>query len=151
MLKLLQITVIILTASVIMPAAPEQEPPKKTKIHPERQIRLEKKEVLETKQREWDDVFTVTAYTAGPESTGKDPGHPLYGITASGEKVQPGLTIACPPEIELDTKIFIEGIGERVCKDRGAAIQGKRLDLYIPDLDDALEFGAQELGIRIMN
>jgi hypothetical protein len=38
--------------------------------------------------------FKITAYTAGPESTGKRPGDPEYGITASGEKVEEWITIA---------------------------------------------------------
>lgn len=104
----------------------------------------------ETYEEKHDDVFIVTAYTANAESTGKSPGHPAYGITASGKRVEDGVTIACPPELPFGTRVEIEGVGERICTDRGGAIKGKRIDLYIARLDDALEFGRQELRVRIL-
>ena len=64
------------------------------------------------------ETYTVTAYTAGPESTGKKPGHPAYSFTASGKKVQAGVTVDCPPNLSFGTVVVIEGIGERVCQDR---------------------------------
>lgn len=96
------------------------------------------------------ETYEVTAYTANAESTGKSPGHPAYGITASGKRVEDGVTIACPKELPFNTRVEIEGVGERICEDRGGAIKGKRIDLYIARLDDALEFGRQELRVRIL-
>ena len=95
--------------------------------------------------------YVVTAYTAGPESTGKTRSHPAYGITASGERVQEGVTAACPPEMPFGTVIAIEGVGERICQDRGGAIKGRRIDVYIPDLQEALEFGRQTLNVTILS
>lgn len=95
--------------------------------------------------------YTVTAFTAGAESTGKSPGHPLYGVTASGKKVKEGITIACPPQIELGTKLHIEGIGVRTCEDRGGAIKGQKLDLYIASLPAAQSFGKQRKEVRKIN
>jgi 3D (Asp-Asp-Asp) domain-containing protein len=99
--------------------------------------------------REWQ-TFEVTAYTSGPESTGKSPGDPAYGITASGEPVQEGITVACPPSMAFGTRLEIEGLGERVCTDRGGAITEGRLDLYMTELQDALTFGRQWLNVRII-
>ncbi|GIO17278.1 hypothetical protein J18TS1_03780 [Oceanobacillus oncorhynchi subsp. incaldanensis] len=94
--------------------------------------------------------FTVTAYTAGPESTGKEPGDPAYGITASGEEVEEGRTIACPQSLPFGTKIHIPEQDETyVCEDRGSAITNGHLDIYKEDLDDALEFGVQELQAKV--
>ncbi len=94
--------------------------------------------------------FTVTAYTAGPESTGKEPGDPAYGITASGEEVEEGKTIACPQSLPFGTKIHISDLNETyVCEDRGSAITNGHLDIYMEDLDDALEFGVQELQAKV--
>jgi 3D (Asp-Asp-Asp) domain-containing protein len=95
-------------------------------------------------------TFEVTAYTAGPESTGKQPGDDGYGITASGDHVRENYTLACPPSMAFGTRLEIEGIGERVCADRGGAIKEGRLDIYIPKLKDALAFGRQWLNVRIM-
>jgi 3D (Asp-Asp-Asp) domain-containing protein len=96
------------------------------------------------------EIYEVTAYTSGPESTGKRPGDEGYGITTSGNRVKEGLTVSCPQELALGTVIDIEGVGSRECQDRGSAIKGKRLDLYIADLDRALEFGRRTLKVRII-
>jgi 3D (Asp-Asp-Asp) domain-containing protein len=103
----------------------------------------------EPKEPTWQ-VYEVTAFTAGAESTGKTPSHPAYGITASGARVKEGVTIACPPELAFGTVIEIEGVGKRVCLDRGGAIKGRKLDLYIASLSEALRFGRQHLKIRIV-
>lgn len=95
-------------------------------------------------------TFEVTAYTAGVESTGKSPGDAGYGITASGEPVQEGRTVACPKSLPFGTRLEIEGIGERVCTDRGGAIGEGRLDVYMTELNDAQEFGRQSRQVRII-
>lgn len=96
-------------------------------------------------------TYEVTAFTAGHESTGKNPGDPAYGITASGKKVKEGVTIACPPEIELGTKLHIEGIGVRTCEDRGGAIKNFKLDLYVASLAEAQSFGRQKREVKVVN
>ncbi|MFC3039680.1 LysM peptidoglycan-binding domain-containing protein [Virgibacillus xinjiangensis] len=96
--------------------------------------------------------FTVTAYTAGYESTGKRPGDPAYGVTASGTTVKEGQTIACPPSISFGTTIHIPALGETyTCEDRGGAITDGRLDVYIADVNQALAFGVKELQAHILN
>jgi 3D (Asp-Asp-Asp) domain-containing protein len=97
------------------------------------------------------ETYEVTAYTAYEESTGKTPGHPAFGITASGRRVQAGVTAACPRELEFGTWLEIEGVGKRRCDDRGGAIRGKKLDIYMPERADALEFGRRRLKVRILN
>ncbi|WP_077328722.1 LysM peptidoglycan-binding domain-containing protein [Virgibacillus siamensis] len=94
--------------------------------------------------------FTITAYTAGYESTGKHPGDPGYGITASGTVVEEGRTIACPQALDFGTKIHIIKWDETyVCEDRGSSITNGDLDIYMRDLDDALRFGVQELQVKV--
>jgi 3D (Asp-Asp-Asp) domain-containing protein len=39
--------------------------------------------------------------------------------------------VACPPSMAMGTKLFIEGIGNVVCHDRGGAIKNKRIDLFV--------------------
>lgn len=97
-------------------------------------------------------TFKITAYTAGAESTGKSPGHPAYGITASGVKVRENHTIAAdwtilPP----GTTLKIEGLPHiYTVEDRGSAIKGNRLDIYIADLEAALKWGVQERKVIIL-
>lgn len=105
--------------------------------------------VIEAPAPEWT-TYEITAYTANEESTGKSPGDAGYGITASGEPVREGITAACPPSLSFGTRIEIEGLGERVCLDRGGKITEGRLDLYIAELKEARQFGRQWLKVRIM-
>jgi 3D (Asp-Asp-Asp) domain-containing protein len=92
----------------------------------------------------------ITAYTSGVESTGKSKGDPAYQITTSGKRVQPHLTVACPPSIPLGTWIKIQGIGRRRCDDRGGSIKGHKFDLYVVSYDDAIQFGRQKRTVWIL-
>jgi 3D (Asp-Asp-Asp) domain-containing protein len=93
--------------------------------------------------------FVLTAYTAGPESTGKDRGDQGYGITASDKQATEGLTIAVDPRvIPLGSRVYIEGLGYRVAQDVGSAIQGKRIDVYMEDVEAARAFGIQR-NVRV--
>ncbi|MFC5446984.1 3D domain-containing protein [Paenibacillus aestuarii] len=92
---------------------------------------------------------TLTAYTAGYESTGKRSSHPEYGITYSGMKAQEGRTIAVDPNvIPLGSTVFIDGIGIRQAEDIGSAIRGSRIDVFMNDLGDAQEFGIKK-NVRV--
>ncbi|WP_368900740.1 3D domain-containing protein [Oceanobacillus oncorhynchi] len=96
------------------------------------------------------ETYVVTAYTAGAESTDKNPGDAGYGVTASGEMVQEGHTIACPPHLDFGTEVHIPSNGGTyTCEDRGADIQGNRLDIYMNDLGQARSFGRQEMEVEI--
>ncbi|MFD0698560.1 3D domain-containing protein [Paenibacillus sp. GCM10027628] len=88
---------------------------------------------------------TLTAYTAGFESTGKKESHPMYGITYSGIKAKEGRTIAVDPAvIPLGSTVFIEGVGIRKAEDIGSAIRGSRIDVFMNDLNEAQEFGVKK-------
>jgi 3D (Asp-Asp-Asp) domain-containing protein len=94
-------------------------------------------------------LYEVTAYTAGYESTGKHSGDALYGVTASGSRVKSGVTVACPHSLPFGTQLTIEGVGRRTCTDRGGAIKGRRIDVYIARLSDAQKFGRKRLAVTI--
>lgn len=96
-------------------------------------------------------IYEVTAYTSNAESTGKSPGDPAYGITASGKPVVDGLTAACAPSLPFGTRVDIEGVGERVCTDRGGAITEGKLDIYMTEVSDARAFGRRSLEVRIID
>jgi len=88
---------------------------------------------------------TLTAYTAGPESTGKKKDDPNYGITYSGTKVQEGRTIAVDPDvIPLGWWVYIEGIGFRRAEDIGSAVKGNKIDIYYDNESYAKKFGRKK-------
>lgn len=84
----------------------------------------------------------VTAYCSCPVCTGKSAGDPGYGITASGVPVFAGLC-AADPDIPFGTVLRVEGIGRVVVADRGGAVRGARLDVYMPSHEAALAWGAR--------
>lgn len=98
----------------------------------------------------------VTAYTAGPESTGKSPGHPFYGVTASGTKVREWRTVAAGNSIPFGTKIYIPAFKDKpnggifVVEDRGEAVGDDELDIYMERVEDALEWGRRQLEVFIL-
>ncbi|MCK9859204.1 3D domain-containing protein [Paenibacillus sp. ATY16] len=88
---------------------------------------------------------TLTAYSAGVASTGKDESHPGYGITASGAKVKEGRTIAVDPDvIPIGWWVYIEGIGFRRAEDTGSAINGNKIDVYFDSTSYANKFGRKK-------
>lgn len=96
-------------------------------------------------------TFNVTFYSSEYASTGRKPGDKYYGITASGKKATLGRTIACPPQYNFGTKINIEGIGVRVCEDRGGAIKGNHLDVYVSSESEAYRLGRKYLKGQVVN
>ena len=96
----------------------------------------------------------ATGYTAGVESTGKNPNHPSYGITYSGVKVKRDLysTVAADLNVfPLGTILFIPGYGYGVVADKGGAIKGNRLDLYYETVKDVYNnWGKKQLDVYVV-
>jgi 3D (Asp-Asp-Asp) domain-containing protein len=96
----------------------------------------------------------ATGYTAGYESTGKNPGHPSYGITYSGVQVHRDLysTIAADPSVfPIGTILYIPGYGYGVVADTGSAIKGHIIDLYYDSVDDVFnKWGKRELDVYVI-
>ncbi len=85
---------------------------------------------------------TLTAYTADFSSTGKSKSHKYYGITASGSRVKEGQTIAVDPRvIPIGHWVYIEGVGLRRAEDKGSAIKGNKIDVYVETNREARYFG----------
>ena len=108
-------------------------------------------EPVEVQEKEYIGEFEITYYTAGPESTGKSPEHPQYGITKSGTRVKEGQTIATDWSVlPAGTKVFIEGLGERIVEDIGGAIKGFDIDVYVEDVEVAKQLGRHKADVWII-
>lgn len=108
--------------------------------------------------------FTLTAYTLGYESCGKSVNDKAYGITASGFDLKglsriEAMTVSVDKRIiPLGSKVYItfkddkykkyEGIYH--ARDTGGAIKGNKIDLFIPDLNEAIEFGRVKANVKLI-
>lgn len=95
-------------------------------------------------------TMEITAYSEHYESCGKLPTDPAYGITASGEKVRKGIVAADTRVIPMHSLIEIEGYGRFEVKDTGSAIQGNKLDIYLPSHQEAVKFGRRKAKVHII-
>ena len=101
-------------------------------------------------------TMSASAYDAGFESTGKNPGDKYYGITRSGTKVRPGVVAVDPKVIPLGTKLYIESTdgtssyGYASAEDTGSAIKGNKVDLFFENRSDALKFGRRTVKVYIL-
>jgi 3D (Asp-Asp-Asp) domain-containing protein len=90
-------------------------------------------------------TLNASAYTAAADECGKND-----GITASGLKVKESETIACPPQFPLGTKIKIYGLGTYMCQDRGGAIKGNHVDIYMETKAQAFSFGRRNFEAEVV-
>ena len=87
----------------------------------------------------------VSAYCSCAKCCGK-----TNGITASGAKATANHTIAAPSTYKFGTKIEIEGMGIYTVEDRGGAIQGNRIDIYMNSHQEALAWGVRYLELEVL-
>lgn len=120
----------------------------------EKELTFEEKTLDRWKRKQshlWDALpvgqFTInaSAYTAAADECGKSD-----GITASGLKVEKNRTLACPPSFPFGAKIAIEGMGEYRCEDRGGAIKGNKVDIYMETKKEAFSFGRRHLIAEVV-
>ena len=90
-------------------------------------------------------LLEVTAYTASQEECGKSD-----GITASGVMVDIGHA-AAPRQVPFKAKVYSPKHGWLTVTDRGGAIHGRRLDVYVPEVSAAKKWGRQRIPIIIPN
>jgi 3D (Asp-Asp-Asp) domain-containing protein len=91
-------------------------------------------------------TMRATAYTAyckgcsGTTSTGIDlranPGTKLIAVD--------------PSVIPLGTKVHVEGYGYAIASDKGGAIKGNRIDVFVPSERDAIAFGRKIVKVTIL-
>jgi 3D (Asp-Asp-Asp) domain-containing protein len=93
--------------------------------------------------------WLITWYCACWICCGKMPGHPAYGITASGRQAYSGLTVACDKRL-LGRTVWIEGMGDRRCDDTGRLIRGRHIDVYVLRHEDAVRLGRQKRKVGVI-
>lgn len=71
--------------------------------------------------------YKITGYDICMQCCGK-----IDGITASGTQATVGRTCAAPPDIPFGTRLWIEGVGERIVEDRGG-LGTSKIDVLCED------------------
>lgn len=106
-------------------------------------------EYVKINQTEPMDMIT-TAYTAGPESTGKRPGMKGYGITYTGTQAKIGVCAVDPDYIPLGTSLFVENYGYCRAEDTGRKVRGLHVDVFLENVKEALKFGREIRKVWIL-
>jgi len=92
-------------------------------------------------------TVTATAYTAYCDG--------CSGITASGIDLRSNpnkKVIAVDPSIiPLGTRVWVEGYGEAVAGDIGSSIKGNRIDVFMENEQDALNWGRKTVTIKVLD
>ncbi|MCL2049764.1 MAG: 3D domain-containing protein [Defluviitaleaceae bacterium] len=93
----------------------------------------------------------ASAYTKYYGCTGKNPGDPGFGITASGRPVQHGIVAVDRSVIPLGTRLYVDGYGFAIAADVGGAIRGDKIDLYMETIEEALRFGRRNIDVWVLD
>ena len=89
------------------------------------------------------ETYKITAYCSCSKCCGK-----TTGRTASGTQATAGRTVAAPAKFAFGTKLNIGGHIYTV-EDRGGAIQGNRIDIYVNSHSAALQWGVKYLPVSV--
>ncbi|TKC18764.1 LysM peptidoglycan-binding and 3D domain-containing protein [Robertmurraya kyonggiensis] len=94
-------------------------------------------------------VITVeaTAYTSSCEG--------CSGITSTGinlkENPDAKVISVDPTVIPLGSKVYVEGYGYATAADTGGAIKGNKIDVFVPNHADAVQFGRKQVKVTILD
>ena len=90
-------------------------------------------------------IFKITAYCPCAKCCGK-----TNGITAMGTKATAGRTIAASSQYAFGTKLNINGHTYTV-EDRGGAITGNKIDIFVNTHAEALAWGVRYLPVSVVS
>lgn len=93
-------------------------------------------------------TLTATAYTNSLQDTGKAPGDPGYGITATGMPAKVGVVAVDPKVIPLYTELYVEGYGYCIAGDTG--VYGNSIDLFFNSRYECIQFGRRPVTVYIL-
>ena len=88
-------------------------------------------------------VYKITAYCSCAKCCGK-----ATGRTAMGTKATAGRTVAASGKFAFGTKLNINGHVYTV-EDRGGAINGNKIDIYVNSHAEALAWGVRYLPVSV--
>lgn len=90
-------------------------------------------------------IYKVTAYCSCAKCCGKS-----SGITALGTRATAGRTVAASSKFAFGTKLNVNGHVYTV-EDRGGAISGNKIDIFVNSHAEALAWGVKYLPVSVVN
>ena len=90
-------------------------------------------------------VYKITAYCPCAKCCGK-----TNGRTASGTTATAGRTVAASSKFAFGTKLNIGGHVYTV-EDRGGAVKGNKIDIFVNSHAEALQWGVRYLNVSVVN
>ena len=83
-------------------------------------------------------------------ASGPNAGRPkAVGISASGLRARRGTIAADTRIFPLGTVMYVPGYGWGRVEDRGSAIQGRKIDLFMPTHAESLRWGRRSVQVRV--
>ncbi|MFF2289855.1 LysM peptidoglycan-binding domain-containing protein [Peribacillus butanolivorans] len=130
------------------PAAPaEQAKPAAPAEKAEKEKTVSNSESTNQSGIEKEITVRATAYTADCQG--------CSGTTATGIdlKANPDAKVISvdPSVIPLGSKVYVEGYGYATAADTGSAIKGNKVDIFIPNEQDAINWGVKNVKLQILN
>jgi 3D (Asp-Asp-Asp) domain-containing protein len=95
---------------------------------------------VETPKEDAFEIFEATAYCD-------------FGITYSGVLVHRGIVAADPRVLPIGSVIEIEAgrySGIYTVMDTGGVVKGRIIDIYMPEYEEAIQFGRQQVELRVI-
>ena len=90
---------------------------------------------------------TVASSTMSVVSTA----YSINGTTATGTQTRWGVIAVDPSVIPYGTKVYIPEFGMTfIAEDCGGAIKGNKIDIYMPSIADAKQWGRRTISIQIV-
>lgn len=74
----------------------------------------------------------------------------LQGETFTGLPAGMGVIAVDPEVIPLHSVVWVEGYGQAQALDTGRDIVGHRVDIWLPTRDECLQFGRQQVEVKIL-
>lgn len=72
------------------------------------------------------------------------------GLTATNKVARRGYVAADWTLFPPGTRLYIPGYGEAIVEDRGGAVKGYHLDLFVDTRKEALEWGVKQLEVYVL-
>lgn len=86
----------------------------------------------------------------GKRITVKAYAYHLRGFTARGTRTKLGTVAVDPRVIPLGSKLYIPGYGWGRAVDTGGAIQGRKIDVWLPTMSQCMQWGIRDVTVIVV-